>query len=65
MGAKIQNLTPTNRNQNFETYPAFSSQWSSQNYIWDFWNFEFPTFNDFFVLTLLCLITYCEFGMHG
>ena len=24
-----------------------SSQWSSQNYIWDFWNFEFPNFNDF------------------
>ncbi len=47
--------------KSFETYPEFSSQWSSQNYFWDFWNSEFPTFNDFFVLTplvtnyLLCI----------
>ncbi len=36
MGVKIQNLTATNHNQNFETYPAFFSQWFSQYYIWDF-----------------------------
>ncbi len=32
----------------FETGPEFSSQWSSQKYVWDFWNFEFMIFNDFF-----------------
>ena len=32
----------------FETCPEFSSQWSSQKYVWDFWNFEFLIFNDFF-----------------
>ena len=34
--------------KSFETCPEFSSQWSSQNYVRDFWNFEFPIFNDFF-----------------
>ncbi len=34
--------------KSFETCPEFSSQWSSQNYVWDFWNFEFAIFNDFF-----------------
>ncbi len=23
-----------------------SSHWSPQNYIWDFWNFEFPIFRE-------------------
>ncbi len=35
--------------KSFETCPEFSFQWSSQNYIWDFWNFEFPIFNNFFL----------------
>ena len=35
---KFQNsVPPTNRNQKFQTCPAFSSQWSSQNYVGDFW----------------------------
>ncbi len=33
--------------KSFETCPEFSSQWS-QNYVGDFWNFEFPIFNVFF-----------------
>ena len=33
----------------FETCPEFYSQWSSQNYVGDFLNFEFPIFNDFFL----------------
>ncbi len=28
--------------------PAFSSQWSSQNYVWEFLGFELLIFNDFF-----------------
>ena len=32
----------------FETCPKVSSQWSSQNYVGDFWNFEFPIVNVFF-----------------
>ncbi len=31
----------------FETCPEFSFQWSSQNYVYDFGNFEFLIFNDF------------------
>ena len=34
--------------ESFHTFPEFSSQWSSQNYVWNFWNFEFPIFNEFF-----------------
>ena len=47
-----------NRSENFKTLlllqtaaktcPELSSQWSSQNYAWDFWNFEFLIFNFFF-----------------
>ncbi len=33
--------------ESFQTFPEFSSQWSSQNRFWDFWNFEFPIFNNF------------------
>ncbi len=32
----------------FQTSPEFSSQWSSQNYSWDSWNFENWKNNDFF-----------------
>ncbi len=32
----------------FQTFPEFSSQWSLQNYGWDFWNFEFQIFRYFF-----------------
>ncbi len=32
----------------FQTSPEFSSNLSSQKYIWDFWNFAFPIYNDFF-----------------
>ena len=34
--------------KSFQTFSEFSSQWSTQNYIWDFWNFENWNFNDFF-----------------
>ncbi len=34
--------------KSFETCPEFSSQWSSQKYVRDFWNFEVLIFNDFF-----------------
>ena len=33
--------------KNFQTCPEVSSEWSSQHYVWDFWQFEFPIFNDF------------------
>ena len=38
--------------KSFQTSPEFSSQWSSQNYVWDFWNFENWNFNDFFSFSL-------------
>ncbi len=34
--------------ESFQTSPEFSSQWFSQNYIWDFWNFEFAILMIFF-----------------
>ena len=34
--------------ESFQTCPEFFSQWFSQNYIRDFWKFDFPIFNDFF-----------------
>ncbi len=46
--------------ENFKKYSSYTSQpkvlklvlnppqWASQNYAWDFWNFEFSIFNDFF-----------------
>ena len=30
--------------KSFQTFPEFASQWSSQNYAWDFLNFEFLIF---------------------
>ena len=48
MGVKILKHYSCYKSQpSFETCPEFSSQWSSQNYGWDFLNFEFPIFNDF------------------
>ncbi len=38
--------------ESFQTFPEFSSQWSSQNYIWDFWNFENWNFNEFYLFSL-------------
>ena len=38
--------------KSFQTFPEFSSQWSSQNYIWDFWNFENWNFNEFYSFLL-------------
>ena len=32
----------------FQTFPEFTSQWSSQKRVGDFWNFKFLIFNDFF-----------------
>ena len=37
--------------ESFQTFSEFSSQWSTQNYVWDFWNFENWNFNDSFSLT--------------
>ena len=34
--------------KSFQTSPEVSSQWSSQKYVWYFWNFEFPTLAIFF-----------------
>ncbi len=34
--------------ESFQTFPEFSSQQSSQNYFWDFLNFQFLILNDFF-----------------
>ena len=30
----------------YPTSPEFSCQWASQNYVWDFWNFENWNFNE-------------------
>ena len=38
--------------ESFQTVPEFSSQWSSQNYVWDFWNFENWEFNECFSFSL-------------
>ena len=32
----------------FETFSEILSQWFSQTYVGDFWNFEILIFNDFF-----------------
>ncbi len=45
---KFKNTLPANHIRNFQTPPKFYSQWSSQNYVWDFLNFENWNFNDFF-----------------
>ncbi len=44
MGAKIS------KRHTYKSQPKLSnlsSQWSAQNYVSHFWNFEFPIFNDF------------------
>ncbi len=33
--------------KSFETCPEFSYQWPSQSCVGDFWNFEFPIFQNF------------------
>ena len=38
--------------ESFQTFPEFSSQWSSQNRVWDFWNFEHWNFNEFYLFSL-------------
>ncbi len=43
MGVKI-----SKPHSSYKSQPKFSSQWSSQNCVWHFWNFEFLFFNDFF-----------------
>ncbi len=37
----ISKATPANHSRKFQTCPAFSSQWSTSNYVGGFWNFEF------------------------
>ena len=34
----------------FQSFPEFFSQWSSQNNVWNFWNFKSWSFNDFLAL---------------
>ncbi len=46
--------------QSFETCPEFSSQWSLQNYFWDFWNFEFQIFNEYFLNFKFTIVAYWE-----
>ncbi len=48
MGLKISKRYSYKSVESFQTCHEFSFQWSSQNYFWDFWNFEFLIFNDFF-----------------
>ena len=49
----FQNATsPTNRSRKFQTFPEFSSQWPSQNCVWDFWNFDNGNFNEFYLFSL-------------
>ncbi len=38
--------------KSFQTFPEISSQWSSQNCVWDFWNFENWNFNEFYSFSL-------------
>ncbi len=45
----FQNDTPpTNRSRRLSNLSWFFLHWSSQKYVWDFWYFEFPIFNDVF-----------------
>ena len=43
-----------------ETCREFSSQWSSQKYIWGFWSFEFLIFNYFFDNSKFTTVAYGE-----
>ncbi len=47
--------------KSFETCPEFSSQWSSQSYVWDFWNFENWNFNKFVSFSSTWPHRECEF----
>ncbi len=49
--------------ESFQTYSEFSSQLSSQNYVWDFWNFENWNFNEL-LLTLKCLRSIWGHSVH-
>ncbi len=61
MGAKnVKTLLIQIAAESFQTFPKFSSQWSSQNYVWDFWNFEFLIFNDFFLNFKFTIVPYGE-----
>ena len=54
-GAKmlLQNATPpTIAAESFQTFFEFSSQWSSQTYVWDFCNFENWNFYEFYSFSL-------------
>ena len=56
---KFQNpIPPINRSRKFSAWNWFSSQWSSQNCVWDFWNFEFPIFNDLFSKIQFTIVPY-------
>ncbi len=47
--------------KSLQTGPEFSSHWASENYVWDFWNFQFPIFNDlFFKKFKLTIVAYEE-----
>ena len=47
--------------KSFQAFPKFSSQWSSQNCIGDFYNFEFPICNEFFFENFkFSIIAYAE-----
>ncbi len=48
MGVKISKRLLQIASKSFETFPEFFSEWSSQNSLGDFWNFESLSFNDFF-----------------
>ena len=34
--------------KSIQTFPQLSPQWSSQHFVWDFWNFKNWTFNEFY-----------------
>ncbi len=46
--------------ESFQTFPEFSSQWSSQNYIWDFWNLSLLFLMIFFENFKFTIVPYGE-----
>ncbi len=46
-------LLPQITIESIQPFPEFSSQWFSQKYLVDSWNFECPIFNEFFNFTIV------------
>ncbi len=52
IGAISKRLSYKSQPEVFKLFLNFSSQWTSQNWVWDFWNFENSNFNEFFSFSL-------------